>query len=162
MGAAEARATKLSNITDLTVCANVWLAVVLMMCIIYILGAVSRQHSCCYCCCCCSSCCCYCCVMVLISLRKRCTDTLGGFTQFHIGSVMTHLMNLKKIICFRLNFFPFQFSFLRVIAIFISPLFYPRHLVLFHMNSKLFVYCPFTLSHTHYISPSHSGLSLFT
>lgn len=41
MGAAEARATKLSNITDLTVCANVWLAVVLMMCIIYISGAVS-------------------------------------------------------------------------------------------------------------------------
>lgn len=41
MGAAEARATKLSNITDLTVCANMWLAVVLMMCIIYILGAVS-------------------------------------------------------------------------------------------------------------------------
>lgn len=34
-------ANKLSNITDLTVCANVWLAVVLMMCIIYILGAVS-------------------------------------------------------------------------------------------------------------------------
>lgn len=39
MGAAEARATKLSNITDLTVCANVWLAVVLMMCIIYIYWA---------------------------------------------------------------------------------------------------------------------------
>lgn len=41
MGAAEARATKLRNITDLTVCANMWLTVVLMMCIIYILGAVS-------------------------------------------------------------------------------------------------------------------------
>lgn len=41
MGAVEAKATKLSNITDLTVCANMWLAVVLMMCIIYILGAVS-------------------------------------------------------------------------------------------------------------------------
>lgn len=33
---------------------------------------------------------------------------------------------------------------------------------LFHMNPKRFVYCPFTLSHTHYISPSHSALSVFT
>lgn len=41
MVVARAGTTQLSNITDLTVCANVWLAVVLMMCCIYILGIVS-------------------------------------------------------------------------------------------------------------------------
>lgn len=51
--------------------------------------------------------------MVLISLWKRRTGSLGGFTQFHIRAVMTHLMFF-----FFLNvlFFVFQVSAL------ISPL----------------------------------------
>lgn len=41
LGTAKVGTTQLSNVTVLSVCANVWLAVALMMCCIYILGIVS-------------------------------------------------------------------------------------------------------------------------
>ena len=82
--------TRLSNGADLTdLCANVWLAVLVIMCIIYILGAVAQAvddigallfllcNS--------------------IDLRKRQTGSLGDFTQSHIGLLITHLMREGKI-----------------------------------------------------------------
>lgn len=93
--------------------------------------------------------------MVLISLRKRRTRSLGGFTQYHSGSVMTHLMGNKKrkTMCFSLFpfFLNFFFKFLLTFSVFPLSLF-----------SSLSLLPSFSLSFLSVPHASHSALSLFT
>lgn len=77
--------------------------------------------------------------------KERLTESLGGFTQFHVGSVMTHLMNFKKM-CFSLSqtpFFVLTFSALSFSCPFMFP---PCSHFNFHMKSEYLNICIMSLS----------------
>ena len=65
--------------------------------------------------------------MVLISRRKRRTGSLGDFTQYHIGSVMTHLNSI---------FYPFLFKSLSIFSTSVSSSLFisPSLFFMFHMH----------------------------
>lgn len=99
---------------------------------------------------------------MLISQRKRCTGSLGGFTQFRIGSVMTHIMGKKKkdVLFFVSNsifFFILSSSSLSSLpfSLFLS------HFFLYHVHPALFLCFAATLSHTHYISFSFCSFFIY-